>query len=187
MINDLLPAHVPLRYPLRLTWTIKNSRTETNLGSIRSKALFALKDRGAEAVTTSQKEEGDEEEKEAKMMKKKKKKKKKKASSKGEASQSVVVVDPKSSKGPISYAIDFLEELMVKLMYDSDTACSLYFFSGNFAPVPVETPPTTDLPVKGHLPECLNGQFMRVGPNPRFAPVAGYHWYGRFHNSCKDL
>ncbi|KAK4798808.1 hypothetical protein SAY86_031134 [Trapa natans] len=147
MINDLLPARVPLRYPLRLTWTIKNSRTETNLGSIRSKALFALKDRGAEAATTSQKEEGDEEEKEAKM-----KKKKKKASSKGEASQSVVVVDPKSSKGPISYAIDFLEELMVKLMYDSDTACSLYFLSGNFAPVPVETPPTTDLPVKGHLP-----------------------------------
>lgn len=26
--------------------------------------------------------------------------------------------------------------------------------------------------------ECLNGEFVRVGPNPKFSPVAGYHWYG---------
>ncbi|KAF6168352.1 hypothetical protein GIB67_018192 [Kingdonia uniflora] len=25
--------------------------------------------------------------------------------------------------------------------------------------------------------ECLNGEFVRVGPNPKFAPVAGYHWF----------
>lgn len=25
--------------------------------------------------------------------------------------------------------------------------------------------------------DCLNGEFVRVGPNPKFAPVAGYHWY----------
>ncbi|KAJ8441066.1 hypothetical protein Cgig2_020357 [Carnegiea gigantea] len=24
--------------------------------------------------------------------------------------------------------------------------------------------------------ECLNGEFVRVGPNPKFPPVAGYHW-----------
>ncbi|PQP98953.1 hypothetical protein Pyn_27220 [Prunus yedoensis var. nudiflora] len=27
------------------------------------------------------------------------------------------------------------------------------------------------------LQECLNGEFVRVGPNPKFAPVAGYHWF----------
>lgn len=27
------------------------------------------------------------------------------------------------------------------------------------------------------IQECLNGEFVRVGPNPKFAPVAGYHWY----------
>ncbi|GMN53613.1 hypothetical protein TIFTF001_022745 [Ficus carica] len=25
--------------------------------------------------------------------------------------------------------------------------------------------------------ECLNGEFVRVGPNPKFEPVAGYHWF----------
>jgi hypothetical protein len=30
----------------------------------------------------------------------------------------------------------------------------------------------------GPLQECLNGEFVRVGPNPKFVPVAGYHWYG---------
>lgn len=25
--------------------------------------------------------------------------------------------------------------------------------------------------------ECLNGEFVRVGPNPKFKPVASYHWY----------
>lgn len=29
-----------------------------------------------------------------------------------------------------------------------------------------------------NLQECLNGEFVRVGPNPKFSPVAGYHWYG---------
>jgi hypothetical protein len=23
---------------------------------------------------------------------------------------------------------------------------------------------------------CLNGEFLRIGPNPRFEPIAGYHW-----------
>ena len=30
------------------------------------------------------------------------------------------------------------------------------------------------------LQECLNGEFVRVGPNPKFTPVAGYHWYVSF-------
>ncbi|KAH7862221.1 hypothetical protein Vadar_001621 [Vaccinium darrowii] len=60
-------------------------------------------------------------------------------------------------------------------MYDSSSEPH-HYLSGNFAPVP-ETPPCKDLPVKGYLPECLNGEFVRVGPNPKFGPVAGYHWF----------
>ena len=29
----------------------------------------------------------------------------------------------------------------------------------------------------GELPEALNGEFARNGPNPRFKPKAGYHWF----------
>lgn len=39
-----------------------------------------------------------------------------------------------------------------------------------------------------NLQECLNGEFVRVGPNPKFSPVAGYHWYGllSFKHFCAD-
>nr|AFC90006.1 carotenoid cleavage dioxygenase 1 [Diospyros kaki] len=30
---------------------------------------------------------------------------------------------------------------------------------------------------KSHNQNCLNGEFARVGSNPKFAPVAGYHWF----------
>lgn len=87
----------------------------------------------------------------------------------------VVVVDPKPSKGFTSKAVDWLEKLIVKLMHDSSQP--LHYLSGNFAPVRDETPPCKNLPVIGYLPECLNGEFVRVGPNPQFSPVAGYHWF----------
>ncbi|CAK9140388.1 unnamed protein product [Ilex paraguariensis] len=87
----------------------------------------------------------------------------------------VVLVKPRPTKGFTSKAIDWLEKLIVKLMHDSSQP--QHYLSGNFAPVPEETPPCKDLPVIGHLPECLNGEFVRVGPNPKFTPVAGYHWF----------
>ncbi|XP_016538282.1 carotenoid 9,10(9',10')-cleavage dioxygenase 1 isoform X1 [Capsicum annuum] len=86
-----------------------------------------------------------------------------------------VMVKPKPNKKFGGKAIDFLEKMIVKLMYKKNIGPS-HFLSGNFAPVD-ETPPCKDLPVKGYLPECLNGEFVRVGPNPKFAPVAGYHWF----------
>nr|POE91957.1 carotenoid 9,10(9',10')-cleavage dioxygenase 1 [Quercus suber] len=66
---------------------------------------------------------------------------------------------------------------MVKFMYHNNNHSSQphHYLSGTFTPVSEETPPTTNLLVKGHLPECLNGEFVRVGPNPKFTPVAGYH------------
>jgi carotenoid cleavage dioxygenase len=87
----------------------------------------------------------------------------------------IVVVKPKPSKGITSKAIDWLEKLIVKFMYDSSQPH--HYLSGNFGPVKEETPPCKDLTIIGHLPECLNGEFVRVGPNSKFAPVAGYHWF----------
>ncbi|KAH7570654.1 hypothetical protein JRO89_XS05G0151500 [Xanthoceras sorbifolium] len=88
----------------------------------------------------------------------------------------IVAVNPKPRKGFDAKAIDFVENVIVKLMYDSSSQ-PFHYHSGNFAPVSDETPPTTDLPVTGRLPDCLNGEFVRVGPNSQSAPVAGYHWF----------
>ncbi|KAK4253733.1 hypothetical protein QN277_010372 [Acacia crassicarpa] len=94
----------------------------------------------------------------------------------GEAAEhGIVKPDPKPCNGFTSKAIDLLEKLLVKFMYDSTKPH--HWLLGNFAPVSDETPPTKHLPVKGYLPDCLNGEFVRVGPNPKFAPVAGYHWF----------
>ncbi|XP_017240696.1 carotenoid 9,10(9',10')-cleavage dioxygenase 1-like isoform X2 [Daucus carota subsp. sativus] len=87
----------------------------------------------------------------------------------------VVVVNPKVRKGLTSMAIDWIESLIVRYMYDSSV--DHHWLSGNFAPVLDEAPPCTNLPVIGHLPDCLNGAFLRVGPNPKYPPVAGYHWF----------
>ncbi|XP_068344866.1 carotenoid 9,10(9',10')-cleavage dioxygenase 1-like [Pyrus communis] len=90
-------------------------------------------------------------------------------------SNAMVVPNPKPNKGFSSKVVDLIEKLIVKWMHDSSRPHR--YLAGNFAPVADETPPTTNLPVIGHLPECLNGEFVRVGPNPKFAPVAGYHWF----------
>ncbi|KAJ3697814.1 hypothetical protein LUZ61_001519 [Rhynchospora tenuis] len=87
----------------------------------------------------------------------------------------LVKVEPRPKKGPASWFVDLIEKALVWMMYDKSKP--LHYLSGNFAPVKEETPPCSDLPVKGYLPECLNGEFVRVGPNPKFAPVAGYHWF----------
>ncbi|KAI3939696.1 hypothetical protein MKX01_029858 [Papaver californicum] len=61
-------------------------------------------------------------------------------------------------------------------------SCNQYLAGpGIFAPAHEETPPHPNLPVNGYLPEGLNGEFLMVGPNPKFMPVAGYHWQVR-HN-----
>ncbi|XP_062115352.1 carotenoid 9,10(9',10')-cleavage dioxygenase 1-like [Humulus lupulus] len=99
-----------------------------------------------------------------------------KSSYNGETQKEITAVNPKPNKGLASKLIDWFEKLVVKLMYDSSSQ-PLQFLSGNFGPVRHETPPTKDLPVLGYLPECLNGEFVRVGPNPKFNPVSGYHWF----------
>ncbi|KAH1222981.1 Carotenoid 9,10(9',10')-cleavage dioxygenase 1 [Glycine max] len=34
-----------------------------------------------------------------------------------------------------------------------------------------------NLDTMAEVMDCLNGEFVRVGPNPKFSPVAGYHWF----------
>ncbi|KAF2567229.1 hypothetical protein F2Q68_00025859 [Brassica cretica] len=83
------------------------------------------------------------------------------------AENCIVSVNPKPSKGLSSKLLDLVERVVVKLMHDD--SLPLHYLSGNFAPVRDETPPVKDLPVvHGYLPECLNGEFVRVGPNPKF-------------------
>ncbi|KAJ6834431.1 carotenoid 9,10(9',10')-cleavage dioxygenase [Iris pallida] len=93
-----------------------------------------------------------------------------------EERRAVVPVDPKPRKGLVSSAVDMVEKAILYFMHDH-TSKPHHYLSGNYAPVEDETPPCADLPVKGHLPECLNGEFLKVGPNPKFMPVAGYLWF----------
>lgn len=62
-----------------------------------------------------------------------------------------VVVKPNPNKKFGGKAIDWLEKVIIKLMYKSNVPNS-HFLSGNFAPIDEETPPCKDLPVKGYLP-----------------------------------
>eukprot|EP00252_Welwitschia_mirabilis_P024165 TRINITY_DN705_c0_g2_i2.p1 TRINITY_DN705_c0_g2~~TRINITY_DN705_c0_g2_i2.p1 ORF type:complete len:569 (+),score=-52.47 TRINITY_DN705_c0_g2_i2:54-1709(+) len=48
--------------------------------------------------------------------------------------------------------------------------------AGNFAPVP-ELPPSDCTVTAGSIPECLNGIYLRNGPNPRHVPRSGYHLF----------
>ena len=66
----------------------------------------------------------------------------------------ILKVEPKPNKGLSSKVIDFVEKVMVKFMYQNNNHSSLrhHYLSGTFTPVSEETPPTTNLLVKGHLP-----------------------------------
>ncbi|EOA34904.1 hypothetical protein CARUB_v10019983mg [Capsella rubella] len=88
---------------------------------------------------------------------------------------SIISVNPKPCKGFSSKLLDLLESHVVKHMHDASLPLS--YLSSNFAPLRDETPPIKDLPVHGTLPGCLNGEFLRIGPNPKFVPLAGYHWF----------
>ena len=60
----------------------------------------------------------------------------------------------------------------------STTATNPYL-EGNYAPVTREvTAEAGDLKVTGHVPEELNGRYLRNGPNPASAPEPStYHWF----------
>ncbi|KAK4390556.1 putative carotenoid cleavage dioxygenase 4, chloroplastic [Sesamum angolense] len=51
-----------------------------------------------------------------------------------------------------------------------------HVLSGNFSPVD-ELPPTPCEVVQGSLPSCLEGVYLRNGPNPQFIPRGPYHLF----------
>ncbi|XP_021595193.1 probable carotenoid cleavage dioxygenase 4, chloroplastic [Manihot esculenta] len=51
-----------------------------------------------------------------------------------------------------------------------------YTLSNNFAPVD-ELPPTECEVIEGSLPSCLDGAYIRNGPNPQYLPRGPYHLF----------
>ncbi|KAI5073066.1 hypothetical protein GOP47_0011079 [Adiantum capillus-veneris] len=82
---------------------------------------------------------------------------------------------PCPKTGAAAHLIDVLEKAFVWAFYPHPSK-PLHYLQGNYAPVD-ECEPVRDIPVEGNLPSCLNGEFVRIGPNPKFKPVAGYHWF----------
>lgn len=74
-----------------------------------------------------------------------------------------------------AFFLDVVENAVMWFIYSPGEGKN-YYLEGNFGPVD-EFGPKRGLSVKGDLPECLNGEFVRVGPNPRWKPIAGYHWF----------
>ncbi|KAE9596840.1 hypothetical protein Lal_00007353 [Lupinus albus] len=52
-----------------------------------------------------------------------------------------------------------------------------HVLSNNFAPVTHELPPTQCETIHGTLPPCLDGAYIRNGPNPQFLPKGPYHLF----------
>lgn len=74
-----------------------------------------------------------------------------------------------------NFFCDAIESGLMWAIYGSSKPTN-YYMLGNYAPVD-EFGPEQVLSVTGSLPECLNGEFVRIGPNPKFKPVAKYHWF----------
>jgi len=90
---------------------------------------------------------------------------------------------PSPAPSPNNWASAFCDHLerQVRAWSVREDACEKdaevmnFRLAENYAPV-AEMAPTANLPVVGTIPACLNGQFLRNGPNPKFQPVGGYHW-----------
>ncbi|XP_073307314.1 9-cis-epoxycarotenoid dioxygenase NCED2, chloroplastic-like [Primulina huaijiensis] len=76
-------------------------------------------------------------------------------------------------------ALDFVEsalisrERQIPLPKTSDPRVQI---KGNFAPVP-EQPVRHNLHIIGTIPECVNGVYLRNGPNPLHEPLSGHHLF----------
>lgn len=97
----------------------------------------------------------------------------------GGTSGSVTKVELHKPAGGGSWAASFCDSVERAVVWAFDAGLNekpAYLLSGSYAPVD-EMAPVADLPISGSIPECMNGEFVRVGPNPRFKPVSGYHWF----------
>jgi carotenoid cleavage dioxygenase-like enzyme len=89
---------------------------------------------------------------------------------------SSLVEKPTKSKSWAASFCDYVEKAIVWYFDDSNSKKHNFWLKNNYASAD-ETDPASNLSVVGTIPECLNGEFVRVGSNPKFQPVAGYHWF----------
>ncbi|GAA0141169.1 hypothetical protein LIER_42650 [Lithospermum erythrorhizon] len=85
----------------------------------------------------------------------------------------LVKVKPKCKKGPPSRSVD----AMVKKVFDlyKPPEGNLKYLQENFAPIRIETRPTTNITVtEGNIPSDLNGIMLRNGPDAQFDPEGHY-------------
>ncbi|XP_051119591.1 probable carotenoid cleavage dioxygenase 4, chloroplastic [Andrographis paniculata] len=78
-------------------------------------------------------------------------------------------------KRPIQSSLTSIDDLICRFL-DPPLRPSIdpkFILAGNFAPV-AELPPTA-CEVEGFLPACLDGAYIRNGPNPQFVPRGPYH------------
>ena len=71
---------------------------------------------------------------------------------------------------PVEYTLDFVQSITMGKSSNSP------FLHGNFGPVSEEVF-FSDLEVIGEIPVELSGEFVRNGPNPKYVPKGGYHWF----------
>lgn len=79
----------------------------------------------------------------------------------------------------LSAVIDMAEKYVIPLMEPRERTSRTdprVQLGGNFAPVE-ESPAQKVLEVKGTIPKCLNGAYIRNGGNPKFTPTAGFHYF----------
>ncbi|XP_073146185.1 probable carotenoid cleavage dioxygenase 4, chloroplastic [Henckelia pumila] len=84
----------------------------------------------------------------------------------------------KVQKSLRSIVFSSLDQFICKFM-DPPLRASIdpkHVLSGNFSPVE-ELPPTACEVVEGTLPPCLDGAYIRNGPNPQFIPGGPYHLF----------
>ncbi|GAB2295868.1 carotenoid cleavage dioxygenase 4 [Dionaea muscipula] len=74
----------------------------------------------------------------------------------------------------LSMVFDALEEVINTYIDPPSIGPTESLLSGNFAPVD-ELQPTECRVIDGAIPECLEGAYIRNGPNPRFLPTGPYH------------
>lgn len=101
------------------------------------------------------------------------------AASKGQPK--TVSTRPFQPSPPPSFGSSILNALddVINNFVDPPTRSSVdprFVLSDNFAPVD-ELPPTECEVIEGVLPSCLDGAYIRNGPNPQFLPRGPYHLF----------
>nr|XP_043612976.1 probable carotenoid cleavage dioxygenase 4, chloroplastic [Erigeron canadensis] len=85
---------------------------------------------------------------------------------------------PSSEPSLLKKILDTLDRAIVEFL-DPPLHLSVdpnYILSGNFAPVDELSPTECDV-ILGSIPSCLDGVYIRNGPNPQFIPNGPHHYF----------